>query len=162
MIEMDDEISNTYYDTLPQKRMAVGALFLNEKGHLLIVKPTYKDYWLIPGGTIELDESPRAACVREVKEEINLDIALERLLCVDYMSKESEKSECIQFAFYGGILTLKQIRDIQLPVDELSAYRFLPIGEALSLLSPGLAKRIPICLRMLKENTVAYLENGYL
>lgn len=152
----------TYYDTLPTKRMAAGALFLNEEGHLLIVKPTYKDYWLIPGGTIEEDESPRAACIREVKEEINLDISLERLLCVDYMSKESAKSECIQFAFYGGMLTLKQIQDIHLPAEELSTYQFLPIEEALSMLSPGLVKRIPICLRMLKENTVAYLENGCL
>lgn len=34
------------------------------------------DMWLVPGGHIELDETPDAACIREVKEEVGLDIKL--------------------------------------------------------------------------------------
>jgi len=34
------------------------------------------DMWLVPGGHIELDETPEEACIREVKEEVGLDIKL--------------------------------------------------------------------------------------
>lgn len=51
---MDD-----YLKTLPRKRMACGVLIFNEKNELLIVKNSYKDYWSIPGGVIEENESPQ-------------------------------------------------------------------------------------------------------
>jgi hypothetical protein len=38
--------------------MAAGALFFNHRDEILILKPTYRDDWLIPGGVVELDESP--------------------------------------------------------------------------------------------------------
>ncbi len=34
--------------------------------------------WIAPGGHIELDETPEAAAVREVKEEVGLDVELYR------------------------------------------------------------------------------------
>ena len=34
------------------------------------------DMWLVPGGHIELDETPEVACIREVKEEVGLDVVL--------------------------------------------------------------------------------------
>lgn len=34
------------------------------------------DLWLVPGGHIELDETPEATCIREVKEEVGLDIKM--------------------------------------------------------------------------------------
>jgi ADP-ribose pyrophosphatase YjhB (NUDIX family) len=34
------------------------------------------DMWLVPGGHIELNEIPEVACIREVKEEVGLDVAL--------------------------------------------------------------------------------------
>ena len=160
MTETDFTDARTYYESLPKKRMSSGAIFFNEEGHLLIVKPTYREYWLIPGGATEEDESPRAGCIREVKEEINLDVVPDRLLCVDYMSRDNEKNESVHFIFYGGMLTPQRIGAIHLPAEELSEYRFAPLEEALSLLSPRLARRIPACLQALKANTTAYLENG--
>jgi hypothetical protein len=35
-----DLMDNEYYNSLPKKRMAAGALILNERNELLIVKPT--------------------------------------------------------------------------------------------------------------------------
>lgn len=46
-----------YYKNLPQKRMAVAALFFNERGEILILKPSYKEDWILPGGVVELNES---------------------------------------------------------------------------------------------------------
>jgi A/G-specific adenine glycosylase len=36
--------------------------------------------WEFPGGKLRKDESPAAACVREIKEEVNLDVAIEEPL----------------------------------------------------------------------------------
>jgi ADP-ribose pyrophosphatase YjhB (NUDIX family) len=38
--------------------MAAGALLFDEDGRILLVEPTYKPYWEIPGGVVEADESP--------------------------------------------------------------------------------------------------------
>ncbi len=149
-----------YYETLPKKRMAASAIFLNENDNILLVKPTYRPYWLLPGGCIEENESPREACIREVKEELDIHIPFMKLLGIDYLSQENEETECIQFAFYGGILNNTQIHTIKLPTTELNEFNFLPLEKVLPILSPKLAKGLPHYLEALKRNTVIYLEDG--
>lgn len=148
------------YKALPKKRMASNALFFNDAGNILIVKPIYRSDWLLPGGSVEANESPREACLREIKEELNTEIPLGSLLCVEYMAEEKERDECVQFTFYGGVLTPVQIQNIVLPVEELSEYRFSILDEVLALLSPGLAKRVPHCLEAIERSTTIYLEDG--
>ena len=140
--------------------MASGALILNQLGELLIVKPTYRDHWLVPGGAIEDDESPRHACEREIREEIGLSLSITRLLCLDYRSRDGNKSENIQFIFDGGVLTEEQIQQILLPLDELSEYIFVPYLEALRLLSSTLAQRITYALPAREGGQIVYLEEG--
>ena len=60
-------------DTFATPRVAAGALFLDAEGRVLLVHPTYKDTWDIPGGYVERGESPAAACRREVLEELGID-----------------------------------------------------------------------------------------
>jgi ADP-ribose pyrophosphatase YjhB (NUDIX family) len=57
-----------YQETLPKKRISAGCLFFDDRGRLLVVNPTYKDTWEIPGGVVEENESPREAVIREVVE----------------------------------------------------------------------------------------------
>jgi 8-oxo-dGTP diphosphatase len=145
---------------LPAKRMAAGALLMNHQGDLLIVKPTYRDDWLIPGGTIEEHESPRHACVREVWEEIGLTLTITRLLCVEYQSRDGRKSENIQFIFDGGVLTEAQIERIVIPSGELAHYRFVPYPAALELLNKKLGRRITHALHARAHQQLIYLEDG--
>ena len=60
---------------------ACAVLIGNEK--ILMVRQSYKGetIWTFPGGGIEPDESPEEAAIREVKEEVGLDIEIVRLLC---------------------------------------------------------------------------------
>ncbi|WP_203719432.1 NUDIX domain-containing protein, partial [Asanoa siamensis] len=39
--------------------VAAGAFFTDEYGQIMLVRPTYKPYWDIPGGYVEPTESPR-------------------------------------------------------------------------------------------------------
>jgi ADP-ribose pyrophosphatase YjhB (NUDIX family) len=153
-------IDINYYNRLPKKRMGAGALLLDAQDKLLLVKPTYSPFWLLPGGVVEENESPRLACMREVKEELGLDIHIEKLLCVDYRSKAGERSEVLEFVFYGGVLGPSDIQNIRLPLAELSECRFVTLEQALSLVNDRLAGRLPPSLCALKNNMTAYLEDG--
>ncbi len=148
-----------WYESLPKKRMGAGVLFFDDAGRLLIVKPTHKDHWSVPGGTVDANESPQAAAEREVKEELGLEVRT-RFLCVDYVHATSEKSENLQFIFDGGVLTSEQIEQIRLDENELGEWRFAPVEEALLLLSEKLRRRIPRCLEAKTRGTGLYLENG--
>ena len=156
---------NDFLKTLPRKRMAAGALIFNEKNELLIVKISYKNYWSIPGGIIEENESPREGCIREIKEEIGLEINNLKFLCIDYnMADESkDKDESLQFIFSGGKLIDEEISKIKMDGKEIIEFDFVSIEKAIELLggmSRSLVKRIPACLEALEENKGVYLEDG--
>lgn len=149
-----------YYKNLPKKRIGVGAIILNEKDEILVVKPSYKDYWSIPGGVVDENESPRGACIREIIEEVDIDLKDVKFLCVDYMSNSGEKGENLQFIFFGGKLNKSEIKNIKLGGREIVEYKFMKIDDALPLLSERLRMRLPKCLEALKNNTAIYLEDG--
>jgi 8-oxo-dGTP diphosphatase len=50
--------------------VAAGMLFFDDAGRILLVQPTYKDYWDIPSGYVETGETPAQAAAREVREEL--------------------------------------------------------------------------------------------
>ena len=70
---------------VPTIPASAGALVRGRKGRLLILKPTYKGGWTVPGGVIEIGESPWEACRRETKEECGLNVTGGRLVCVDFL-----------------------------------------------------------------------------
>jgi 8-oxo-dGTP diphosphatase len=147
-----------WLESLPKKRMGAGALFLDEEGQILLVNPTYKPQWEIPGGIVEQNESPRQACRREVYEEIGLTKPIERLLSISYTSANDKRTEALMFIFWGGVLTSAEIATIRLPATELSEYRFVTLSEALLLLTPTLGERVRRSLEILPTEQTLYLE----
>mgnify|MGYP001816711912 CR=1 FL=1 len=148
----------TFQMTLPEKRISSGCLFFDEGGRLLVVNPTYKDTWEIPGGVVEKNESPRAAVVREVFEELGLTCQPKRLLCVDFSDETKRRTESLHFIFLGPDLTEDMINAIQLPKEELSEYRLLPPQKAAKLLNKKLRRRVRRSLAVLDQKTTLYLE----
>jgi 8-oxo-dGTP pyrophosphatase MutT (NUDIX family) len=143
-----------------KKPLAANAIFFNSKGELLIVKPTYREYWLMPGGGVENDESPRIGCVREIKEELALDKTFDKLAAVDYLVPVDEHySDALVFLFYGGILTDEEIKAIKLPSEELVEFAFKKPDEAVKMLSERTGKRVKEVLPYLEKHFV-YLEDG--
>ena len=147
-----------YYDSLAKKPMGADVLFLNDKNEMLIVKPNYKDEWLLPGGTNEANESPRDCAAREVKEEIGLDINVQQLLCIDYC--KTSEGDNLKFVFFGGVLTGEQVSQIKLQELELIDFVFVSLDQAMVKFGPRKIKRIPHCINALTSGGVAYLENG--
>ena len=138
---------------------AAGALILDEAGRVMLVEPNYKDYWDIPGGLIEVGETPSQGCAREVAEELGLTREPGRLLVVDW-APHREWGDRVLFVFDGGVLTPPEIAGIRLQETELDSYEFLPPDQALDRLIPRLRRRIDAALRAKAENRVLYLEHG--
>lgn len=141
----------------PGKRMGAGALIRDPLGNVLIVEPTYKDRWEVPGGAVEADESPRAACRREIKEELGLELLLGRLLVVEWQGPEPERTESLMFLYDGGVVE-KQV--ISLPADELRSYAFVAPENLDQYLAERLARRIRAALVALDHDRLVEMDHG--
>ncbi|WP_050607670.1 NUDIX domain-containing protein [Clostridium niameyense] len=65
--------------------VGVGAVILNEKRQMLLLlreRSPEKGYWCIPGGKVEFGETIEDAIKREVKEEVNVDVEIIKLIGV--------------------------------------------------------------------------------
>lgn len=136
-------------------RVAAGALFVDEQGRVLLVRPTYKDTWDIPGGYVERGESPAAACRRELKEELGLDRMPRQLLAVDWAPSDSEGDKLL-FLFDCGDLGADAER-IQLDTRELDRWMWVEVSELDDFVIERIAKRVRATLTADRSN---YLEHG--
>jgi 8-oxo-dGTP diphosphatase len=150
---------SSFYASLPRHRGAAAALLFDGGGRILLVKPTYREGWLLPGGVIEAGESPLAACLRECAEELGLRPAIDGLICVDWVPPRGDVDAVNVFVF-GGRVTDEQVRGIRLPADELSDYTLRAPGETAGLLPPLNERRLSRCLQAVAGGPFAYLEDG--
>jgi 8-oxo-dGTP diphosphatase len=63
--------------TQPHHAGALVMLWRAER--VVLVRPSYQDVWMAPGGGIEGNENPAQAALREVSEELGLQLAFEQL-----------------------------------------------------------------------------------
>ena len=140
-------------------RVSAGALFTNEHNQVLLVEPTYKSHWDVPGGYVEPGESPLAACAREVKEELGIAPPLGPLLAVDWAPIEAEGDKLL-FIFDGGHLRPDNLAAIRLDDGELSSFGFYDLATADQLLIPRLARRLAAALSAHQRRETWYLEHG--
>jgi 8-oxo-dGTP diphosphatase len=164
MVESDKEALVPHDYDLPAVPASAGALIFDHHGRLLILRPTYKSGWTIPGGVMEADgETPWQACQREVSEECGIDVTSAHLACVDFRPPRPGRAGGIRFLFDCGELDDGILSGITLQPEELTEHRFVPVRDALALLrkpirrrvlavrTPGGRTRLPHCV---------YLENG--
>jgi 8-oxo-dGTP diphosphatase len=149
-----------YSATLPRKRMAAGVLLRDDADRVLLVEPTYKDYWEVPGGGVEADESPYEAAVREVSEELGIVVAPGRILVVDWVPPLAGRTEGVIVLYDGGILDSGLEAQISLNRGELRSWAWSTMAEADDRLSPLLARRVRASVQAAAERATAYLENG--
>lgn len=153
-----------YIASLNRKRVAATALIRDEEGKVLLVDPVYKPGWEVPGGAVEADESPYAACRREVAEELGLDRPPGRILAVDWVpardSGGTPMPEGVTVVYDGGTLREDEAGKIVLCDGELAGYEFVTRDEAARRLAPRLARRVAACLAAAEAGTVVSLEDG--
>lgn len=147
-----------YYKQLAKVPTSGGAFFRNKKGEFLIVKNHYQDAYAIIGGVTEKNETPREAVIREVKEELGIEMKQARLFCVD--SAMSEPFDKILFVFDGGILDDHTIQKIIPNQDEIEKFIFVTYEKMLQIIEPKFRKRTVNSIEAFHNKGFVYLENG--
>jgi len=143
---------------VPAIPASAGALIFDRSGRLLILKPTYKSGWTIPGGVMEADgETPWQACRREVREECGIDLRHGRLACVDFRRPRPGSPGGIRFLFDCGTVDDACLAAITVQAAEISEYRLAAMPEALQLLRRPIRRRVRAATA---GRALVYLEQG--
>ncbi|MGP9018650.1 NUDIX domain-containing protein [Streptomyces sp. BR1] len=146
--------------TQARKRVAADVLLRNPDGNILLVNPTYKPGWDLPGGMAEPNEAPDDAARRELQEELGLDAPLHRLLVVDWVAPHGPWDDQIAFIFDGGTLDHDQAAALRPQDEELSELAFVPPHQAGALLRDRLSHRLGAALDALADGHPRYLRDG--
>jgi 8-oxo-dGTP pyrophosphatase MutT (NUDIX family) len=125
-----------------RKRVAADLLIRDEAGRVLLVNPTYKENWDLPGGMAESNEPPRAAGTRELAEELGLAVTAGRVLVLDWVGPHGPWDDQLVFIFDGGTLSPAQVEDIRICDPEVGELAFVELAEAKTMLRPDMAQRV--------------------
>ncbi|HEU4676831.1 MAG TPA: NUDIX hydrolase [Motilibacteraceae bacterium] len=143
---------------LPRKRVAAGLVVLDDAGRVLMVEPTYKVGWEVPGGMVEANESPRAAAAREAQEELGLDVEVGRLLVVDYVPAGRRPDDGLMLLYASSPVDERQI---VLAQDELRSWHWCDRDALLERTTPFMARRVLAGLAALADGGVRELVEGH-
>ena len=108
---------------------AAGRIFATQRGY-----GEWKDWWEFPGGKIEPGETPEEALRREIREELDIDITVGRLLAtVEYDYPAFHLSmQCFLCTLPAGTPRLLEHEDARwLTREDLDSVRWLPADESI-------------------------------
>jgi 8-oxo-dGTP diphosphatase len=94
----------------------------------------FKGYWEFPGGKIEVDETPQQALIREIKEELDVEIMVGELIhTVEYDYPQFHLTmHCFICTKTAGELVLKEHEAGKwLTKDTISSVEWLPADEGI-------------------------------
>lgn len=114
------------------KTIEVVAAIIKKADKIFITRRSYGEFqnmWEFPGGKIEVGETRENALIREIKEELELDInKLEYLITVDYDYPNFHLTmHCYICEICGGSLNLNAHNDAKwVSLEELSSQDWVP------------------------------------
>lgn len=147
-------------DKIATPRVAAGALFRDAAGRVLLVKPTYKRAWDIPGGYVTPGEPPLAACRRELAEELARSWPVQpQPLVVDWAPAPNEGDK-ILFVFDGGILPNGALESATFADGEIGDARLVEVDEFDAYLPDRLARRLRLAIQACDQHRTIYAQHG--
>ncbi|MFJ1580438.1 NUDIX domain-containing protein [Streptomyces sp. NPDC088182] len=130
----------------PGHPISAAVLLMDSRDRILIVHPARPGApWALPGGLVEVGESPVDAVRREVREElgIEVDVRAMDLFAVEWLqATRPGRRDRLAFVFAGPRLPTSETDRITLQRDELDRWTVAAPAEALGLLHPRIADRI--------------------
>ncbi len=135
------------------------AVILEKDGSLLLARHTRhgRDYWVLPGGTVERGETLEETAVRELEEEANLKISVDKLAFVSEVIEEDGAKHIIDFFFKGSIISGHLAKG---PGRFLSEIKFIPAPELDTIVFyPEIKKELKEAVRSGFGDSCSYLGN---
>ena len=154
------EAKARYYASLATKRIGAGLVCRDDANRILLVRPTYKPTWEVPGGAVEAGESPAAAVAREVLEELGTSLPIGRLLVVDWLPARHPKTEGLMLLFDGGALDGETTQQFRLPPEELHEWAFVEPDRLDAYVTDSMARRLGAAIAAVRIDGTRYLEAG--
>jgi RimJ/RimL family protein N-acetyltransferase/8-oxo-dGTP pyrophosphatase MutT (NUDIX family) len=146
---------------LPRKRAISQLLVRDREGRVLICQLTYKRDWDLPGGVVEVGESPRLAAGREIEEELGLTIEAGDLLLTDWLPPWSGWDDAVCLVFDGGEHDAGITATIRKQTREIRHAEFATLEQAEERCADFTARRIRTALRNARGDTrTPYAESG--
>jgi 8-oxo-dGTP pyrophosphatase MutT (NUDIX family) len=145
---------------LPRKRAISQMLIRDDAERVLLCQLTYKQDWDLPGGVVEVGESPQVAVAREVEEELGLAIPAGRLLLTDWLPPWSGWDDALCLVFDGGVHPASILDRAVLQAREIRAAAFCSTDELHARAADYTARRVEAALAALAGEAPAFTESG--
>jgi RimJ/RimL family protein N-acetyltransferase/8-oxo-dGTP pyrophosphatase MutT (NUDIX family) len=146
---------------LPRKRAISQLLVRDHDGRVLICRLTYKNDWDLPGGVVEVGESPKLAATREIEEELALQIDAGPLLLTDWLPPWSGWDDAVCLVFDGGEHGAGLTDGIVKQAREIREAEFATLEQVRERCADFTARRIESALANLAAGSgPAYVESG--
>jgi RimJ/RimL family protein N-acetyltransferase/8-oxo-dGTP pyrophosphatase MutT (NUDIX family) len=152
---------------LPRKR-AIAQMLLRDgdgdgdgtAGRVLLCQLTYKRDWDLPGGVVEVGESPQVAVGRELEEELGLSVEPGALLLTDWLPPWSGWDDALCLVFDGGVHDTAILDRVVKQTREIRAAEFCDAAQVRERCADFTARRIEAAVGALASGRAAYTESG--
>lgn len=135
-------------------------LIRDTSGRVLLCQLTYKRDWDLPGGVVEVFESPREAASREVAEELSIEVPTGTLLLTDWLPAWSGWDDAVCLIWDGGVHDPSLIDPAVLEEREIAGVHWCGPEEIREHCADFTARRIEAALARVTGSGPAYTESG--
>jgi 8-oxo-dGTP pyrophosphatase MutT (NUDIX family) len=144
--------------SLPTKRAIAQGVLRDSTGRVLLCELTYKAEWDLPGGVVDPSESPAHCVVREVREELAIDVQVRGLLAVNWLPPWRGWTDATVFVFDLGVADDDLIARSTLERREIRALHFAGEEEWEERVAPYNQRLLAFLAT--HAGPTAYLEDG--
>ena len=144
---------------LPKKRLIAQGVLRTDGDRIALCELTYKQDWDLPGGIVDPGESPATCVVREVKEELGLDVTVRGLLAVNWLPPYRGWDDALLCLFDLGHVPESTIEETVLQPREIKAVHWADAELIVDTVAPYTARMLAEVAMGLRPDT-AYLENS--
>lgn len=144
-------------DIYPTPNVSVRVMIVNEDNEVLFVKEADEKKWTVPGGWCDLFLSGKENAIKEVSEEVGIDINIERLLSV--FLREKYRKPNVALSDYVMYYKASVKNDIKLNIGfEVLDAKFYSMDELPELATKATKEELSIAYNILKNDLDVYFD----
>ncbi len=151
--------SARWFSSLPKLALSANAVLRDQQGRVALVRNTYREGWSLPGGVVDDNEPPAAACVRELAEELGYAVGeVGALLAVQWAQRANGSPlQFLSLTFDAGVCREPALLRPQ--PEEIAEIGFFDLGDLPHGTRPFIAHRLAAIHAA--PGSVVYLEETW-